>query len=105
MPVEMRRRKKPSTGRAGSKSKNRHAEPREAFHLSVDLQLALELAAVSSEPPSGKSATIRFALERFLTERKLFPPTDAKLKQLLSHMDLDRLSDQARKHLKDRGIV
>ncbi len=94
--------KKPK--RAADKQ-NRHAEPREAFHLPADLQAALEVAAVLSEPPAGKSAVIRFALEKYLTHRSFYPPSEEQLRQLLEKKDLAELSAQVQGYLKNKGVA
>src|SRR4051794_1159591 len=93
--------KKPKSG----KRTGGNVEPREAFHLSPELQLALELAAVTAEPPAGKSSVLRFALEKYLTQKGLYPPTDEQLEQLLGRKALAELSPQAQAYLRKKGLA
>ncbi len=60
--------------RKKAKPVNRHAEPRESFHLPPGLQAALEKYVEQSRPETTKSATCRVALEEFLERAGLWPP-------------------------------
>jgi hypothetical protein len=58
----------------GPKHGNRHAEPRESFHLPQALLDALLRYVGQTRPETTKSAVIRLALEEFLTRAGMWPP-------------------------------
>jgi hypothetical protein len=55
-------------------TKDRHVEPREAFHLSQELLDVLTTFVEQSRPETSKSAVIRLALEEFFERRGKWPP-------------------------------
>lgn len=57
-------------------SADRHTQPRESFHLSVELRQALIDYVDSQRPAPDKSEVLRVALEEFL-ERRGFWPVDS----------------------------
>jgi hypothetical protein len=66
---------KPHKSRAdGRKPGNRHAEPRESFHLPQALLDALLQYVGQTRPETTKSAVIRLALEEFLARAGMWPP-------------------------------
>ena len=101
MPVMKRRRK----NKTGQGAQSRHTEPREAFHLPVELQLALEFSAATAEPPAGKSAVVRFALEKYLAQKGSYPLSEEQLQQLLKLQDVAELSTQAQAYLREKGLL
>lgn len=52
---------------------SRHKEPRESFHLSQQMQEALEAFVEQSDTPTDKSKICRKALEDFLRRRGFWP--------------------------------
>lgn len=92
------RRKKKGTG------KPKRNDPRESFHLPVELQLALECCAALSPLPTNKSAVLRTSLEDKLRALGWYPLDDDNLTQLLGRVELDGLSPEARAYLKAKGI-
>ncbi len=52
---------------------NRHAHPRESFHLPADMQKALERLVDDTRPPTTKSAICRVALEEYLMRAGYWP--------------------------------
>lgn len=53
---------------------DRHAEPRESFHLPQGLLDSLVTYVDRTRPETSKSAVIRLALEEFLERAGLWPP-------------------------------
>lgn len=60
------------------KSEDRHVNPREVFHLTAELQDALEEYLAATRPSPKKSEVMRTALEEFLVTRGFWPPKDGK---------------------------
>jgi hypothetical protein len=58
--------------------RDRHREPREVFHLPPELREALAAYVASVEPATTRSAVVRLALQRFLTDVGFWPPAAGK---------------------------
>ena len=67
------KRNRPGRPRKGG---GKHTSPREAFHLPVSLQHALQAFVDATEPETTKTAVIILALKRFLAEAGHWPGPD-----------------------------
>lgn len=56
------------------KPKDRHRQPRKAFHAPADLFEALEKFIAESRPQPTESECLRTALEQFLESKGYWPP-------------------------------
>lgn len=54
---------------------DRHAQPRKAFHAPQELFDALERYILDTKPQPTEAASLRAALEEFLTSRGYWKPT------------------------------
>jgi hypothetical protein len=83
----------------------RHLDPKEAFHLPVQLQLALECAAALADVPMTKSAVLRAELEKSLRAGGWLPLAEDNLRRLVEAVGLENLQPQAQHYLRQNGIV
>src|SRR5262249_29082348 len=74
MPATMADKSKKRGRGSRPKGTDRHAEPRESFHLPRAMLDALTHYVDSARPPTTKSAVIRLALEEFLSGEGFWPP-------------------------------
>jgi len=84
---------------------NRHNDPKETFHLPVQLQLALECAASLGDVPSSKSAFLRSQLERALRDGGWLPVSEDNLRRLVESVGFENLQPQSQEYVRKAGLA
>jgi hypothetical protein len=82
----------------------RHLDPKETFHLPVQLQLALECAAALADVPASKSAFLRSRLEKVLRDEGWLPLEEESLRRLVEAVGFENLQPQSQDYLRKLGI-
>jgi hypothetical protein len=88
-----------------NKPLNRHTDPKETFHLPVQLQLALECAATLSDVPTSKSAFLRSQLEKALRDGGWLPLSEANLRKLVETIGFENLQPHSQEYLRKIGLL